>query len=543
MANPQDTFVPTDAVLGLKESLSAFGLKDLGNIFSNLSTEQLYAETLRRKEVQLSSTRALIALTGQHTGRSPNDKYVVRDSSNENEIDWGAVNQPYEPAAYDALEKRIAEWLKGRDVFVQDLYVGADPDYRLPIRVITTTAWHSLFVRNMFIRPTPQQLAAGHEAAFTIIHAPEFYAEPTRDKTRSDVFVMLNFGRKSALIGGTAYAGEIKKTVFTVMNYILPQRGVLPMHASANQGQANDVAIFFGLSGTGKTTLSADSARTLIGDDEHGWSDKAVFNFEGGCYAKVIRLNPEQEPEIYAASNRFGTILENVVQDPTTQKIDFDDAKLTENTRASYPIDFIPNASTSGCGGIPKNIIMLTCDAYGVLPPISKLTAQQAMYHFLSGYTARVAGTERGVVEPQPTFSACFGAPFMPRPAEIYAKMLGDKIAMYDVDCWLVNTGWSGGSAGGGKVGQRMPIQVTRSLLRAALSGELSKGTFEMDGVFGLSIPKACEGVPSQTLHPRAAWQDDAAYSAAASKVKELFASNFKKFEGKVDLDILESGF
>jgi phosphoenolpyruvate carboxykinase (ATP) len=422
---------------------------------------------------------------------------------------------------------------------VQDLYVGADPTYRLPIRIITTTAWHNLFARNMFIRPTAAQLAAGHEPAFTVLHVPEFEADPALDKTRSETFVMLNFGQKLAMIGGTSYAGEVKKTIFTVMNYLLPPKGVLPMHASANVGEKGDVAIFFGLSGTGKTTLSADGARTLIGDDEHGWSDHAVFNFEGGCYAKAIHLSAKQEPEIYAASRRFGTVLENVVMDPVTRQLDFADATLAENSRACYPVDFIPNASETGMGGMPQNIVMLTCDAYGVLPPISKLTTEQAMYHFLSGYTARIAGTEKGVTEPQATFSTCFGAPFMPRPANVYAKLLGEKIAFHKVNCWLVNTGWSGGGYG---VGQRMPIKVTRTLLRAVLSGEMAAGEFVLDGTFGLMIPKTCEDVHFEMLQPRAMWQDKAAYDAAAKKVATLFTENFKKFEGKVSEDVAKAG-
>jgi phosphoenolpyruvate carboxykinase (ATP) len=523
----------------MEQELRPLGLTGLAAIHVNLSPTALYEEALRRNEVRMSEDGAIVALTGQHTGRSPNDKYVVRDGANKDEIDWGKVNQPYENAKFNALKGRIAEWLKGREVFVQDLYVGADDVYRLPIRIITTNAWHNLFARNMFIRPTAEQLATGHEPAFTILHVPEFQTDPAIDETRSGTFVMLNFGQKMAMIGGTSYAGEIKKTIFTVMNYILPAKGVLPMHASANYGDKGDVAIFFGLSGTGKTTLSADGSRTLIGDDEHGWTDHSVFNFEGGCYAKVIRLSAKQEPEIYAASRRFGTVLENVVMDPETRKVDFDDAKLAENSRSCYPIDFIPNASETGLGGLPQNVIMLTCDAYGVLPPISKLSAEQAMYHFLSGYTARVAGTEKGVTEPQATFSACFGAPFMPRPAEVYTHLLGDKIKFHKVNCWLVNTGWSGGGAG---VGQRMPINITRTLLRAALSGELARAEFVNDGVFGLLVPKAVEGAPGNLLKPREAWKDKAAYDATAQKLIGLFTENFKKFAAKVDPEVVKAG-
>jgi phosphoenolpyruvate carboxykinase (ATP) len=523
----------------MDNELRKLGLTGLAAIHVNLSPAELYEEALSREEVRLSADGAIVALTGQHTGRSPNDKYVVRDASNADQIDWGKVNQPYENEQFNALKQRIATWLKGRELFVQDLYVGADPTYRMPVRIITTNAWHNLFARNMFIRPTAEQLAKGHEPAFTVLHVPEFQADPALDKTRSGTFVMLNFGQKLAMVGGTSYAGEVKKTIFTVMNYILPQKGVLPMHASANIGPEGDVAIFFGLSGTGKTTLSADSSRTLIGDDEHGWSDYSVFNFEGGCYAKVIKLSPKQEPEIYAASRRFGTVLENVMIDPQSRMVDFDDGSLAENSRACYPIDFIPNASETGAGGLPKNVIMLTCDAYGVLPPISKMTAEQAMYHFLSGYTARVAGTEKGVTEPQATFSACFGAPFMPRSPEVYANMLGEKIRQQKVSCWLVNTGWSGGAYG---AGQRMPINVTRALLRAALSGELSKAEFMPDGSFGLQVPQSVAGVENTAiLHPREMWADKEAYDAQAKKLIGLFTENFKKFEGKVKPEILKA--
>ncbi len=536
-ANQDET--PSQQAIAMEQNLRQLGLTGLGTIHSNLVTAQLYEQALRRKEVKLSEDGAIIALTGQHTGRSPNDKYIVRDAMVERDMDWGKANQPFEPEAFDALKGHISEWIKGKELFVQDLYIGAEPAYRLPVRVITTNAWHALFARNMFVRPTREQLAEGHEPAFTVLHVPEFQAEPKRDGTRSGTFVMLNFGQKLAMIGGTSYAGEVKKSIFTVMNYLLPTKGVLPMHASANIGEDGEVAIFFGLSGTGKTTLSADGSRTLIGDDEHGWSDHSVFNFEGGCYAKVIRLSAKQEPEIYSAARRFGTVLENVVYDEDTQKVDFDSAFLTENTRACYPIEFIPNASATGSGGLPKNVIMLTCDAYGVLPPISKLTTEQTVYHFLSGYTARVAGTEKGVTEPQATFSACFGAPFMPRPAEVYARLLGDKIAFHKVNCWLINTGWSGGGYG---TGERMPINVTRTLLRAVLSGEMAKGKFVEDGSFGLMIPEACEGVPGDILQPRAMWKDKTAYDAAAGKLKAMFGENFKKFEGKVGPEIIKAG-
>ncbi|MFY9288355.1 MAG: phosphoenolpyruvate carboxykinase (ATP) [Alphaproteobacteria bacterium] len=535
-----DNIASTPVSIAMEQNLRQIGINGLSAVYANLSPAQLYEVALQRNEVQLSADGALVAKTGVHTGRSAQDKYVVRDSSNANDIEWGKVNQPYEPANFDALKKRIQEWLKGKEVFVQDLYAGTDETYRMPIRIITTNAWHNLFARNMFVRPTAEQLAKGHEPAFTILHVPEFECDPKIDQTRSSTFVMLNLGQKMAMIGGTSYAGEIKKTIFSVMNYVLPQKGVLPMHASANIGEKGDVAIFFGLSGTGKTTLSADSSRTLIGDDEHGWSDHSVFNFEGGCYAKAIRLNPKQEPEIFAASRRFGTVLENVVMDPNTREVDFDDNSLAENSRSCYPVDFIPNASETGIGGIPQNVIMLTCDAYGVLPPISKLTTEQAMYHFLSGYTARVAGTEKGVTEPTATFSACFGAPFMPRPADVYAKLLGQKIAFHKVNCWLINTGWSGGGALEG--GQRMPINVTRTLLRAVLSGDLAKVKFVNDGTFGLQVPETAENVPTEMLHPRDMWKDKAAYDATAKKLIGLFTENFKKFEEKAGSEITKAG-
>jgi phosphoenolpyruvate carboxykinase (ATP) len=516
------------AAAKIEKELAGLGLVALHDIHHNLAAPQLYEKALERREVQLTADGAIVAVTGQHTGRSPNDKYIVREATIERDIDWGKVNQPIDAVHFNGLKERIQAWLKGRDVFVQDLYAGADPTYRLPIRVITTHAWHNLFARNMFIRPTQEQLA-DHKADFTVLHVPEFQADPALDGTRSSTFIMVNFSQKLIMIGGTSYAGEIKKSIFTIMNYILPAKGVMPMHASANIGKDGDVAIFFGLSGTGKTTLSADANRTLIGDDEHGWTDHSVFNFEGGCYAKTIRINPKQEPEIYAACRRFGTVLENVVYDPDTRTPDFDSAFLAENTRACYPVDFIPNASETGIGGLPKNIVMLTCDAYGVLPPISKLTPEQAMYHFLSGYTARVAGTEKGVTEPQATFSACFGAPFMPRPPEVYATLLGEKIKFHKVDCWLVNTGWTGGGYG---TGNRMPIHMTRTLVNAAINGDLAKVAFKDDGVFGLQIPaEAFRDVPSSVLNAREAWADKAAYDKTAADVKAKFTENYKKFE------------
>jgi phosphoenolpyruvate carboxykinase (ATP) len=526
----------THGKMHLDDYLRQLGLQSLGEVHVNLSPAQLYEASLRRGEARISEDGAIMTLTGEHTGRSPKAKHIVRDSLTEKDVEWGDVNQTFTPEGFDDLKGRITASLKGREIFVQDLYAGAEPSHRLPVRIITTNAWHALFARNMFIRPLPEQLEH-FKPAFTLLHAPEFQASPAKDKTHSGTFVIVNFAKKMAMVGGTSYAGEVKKTIFTVMNYLLPTKGVLPMHASANIGAGGDVAVFFGLSGTGKTTLSADSGRSLIGDDEHGWSDDAVFNFEGGCYAKVIKLNPRQEPEIYAASRRFGTVLENVVFDPATHKVDFDDARHTENTRSCYPIDFIPNASESGIGGLPRNVIMLTCDAYGVLPPISKMSPEQAMYQFLSGYTAKVAGTEKGVKEPQATFSACFGAPFLPRSAVVYADMLGKKIEKHGVDCWLVNTGWSGGGDG---VGERMPINISRTLVRAALSGELAKGKFFRCEPFGLMVPAQVAGVETDVLHPRRMWKDEEAYDETAKKLVGQFAKNFKKFEDKVSADVLK---
>lgn len=521
----------------MEKHLRQLGLGSVGNVYANLGAAALCEMAIRRNEVQMSEDGAIIASTGTHTGRSPNDKYVVKDPSTAKKVNFGKINQPYEPALFDALKGRLAEWLKGRDIFVQDLYAGAEPEHRLPIRIVTTNAWHALFARNMFIRPTAEQLAKGHTPQFTMLHAPQFQADPAVDKTRSGTFVMINFDQNMAMIGGTSYAGEVKKTIFSVMNYLLPAKGVFPMHASANIGKDGDVAIFFGLSGTGKTTLSADSSRTLIGDDEHGWSDDAVFNFEGGCYAKVIKLSPKAEPEIYAASRRFGTVLENVVFDPDTRKVDFDDGAKTENTRSCYPVYFIPNASETGVGGLPKNVIMLTCDAYGVLPPLSKLSPEQAMYQFLSGYTAKVAGTEKGVTEPQATFSACFGSPFLPLPAEVYADMLGKKVARHNVNCWLVNTGWSGGGYG---VGERVSIKVSRALVNAVLSGKMAKAKFVRNKPFGLLVPESVKGIEDDVLHPRKMWKDKAAYDATAEKLIGLFTENFKKFEDKVAPEVLK---
>jgi phosphoenolpyruvate carboxykinase (ATP) len=500
----------------------------------NLVPAQLVTMAIERGEARLSAEGALVAETGNSTGRSPEDKYIVDHPEFSDTIDWGKANKPMAPGQFAALRELARAHLASKTLFVQNLWAGADPDHRLNVRVITEQAWHSLFARNMFIRP-PATTMAGFKPDWTVLQLPSLAADPETYGTRSGTVVALDFRARLVLIMGTAYAGEIKKSIFSVLNYVLPETGVLPMHCSANQGEAGDVAVFFGLSGTGKTTLSADPLRTLIGDDEHGWSDTGVFNFEGGCYAKVIRLDPGTEPEIFAASTRFGTILENVVLDPVTAATDFDDATLTENTRSSYPLEFIPNASTTGRGGHPSNIVMLTCDAFGVLPPISRLTPEEAMYHFLSGYTARVAGTERGVTAPQATFSACFGAPFMARHPTVYAELLGDKMRRHEVNCWLVNTGWTGGAAG---TGQRMPLPATRALLHAALDGTLAKGSFRTDPVFGLAVPEACPGVDAKLLNPRDCWADPVAYTEAAQAVAALFEANFARFKGKIDRTI-----
>jgi phosphoenolpyruvate carboxykinase (ATP) len=481
---------------------------------------------LRRGEGELGFDGQFVVETGEHTGRSPKDKFFVREPGSESHIDWGDTNRAIDPATFDALFERVARYLSERDIYAMDTYVGADARYRLPVRVITEYAWHSLFSRNLFI--TPDVPPADFAPEFTVVDAAEFVAEPARDGTRSGTFIFVNMARRIVLIGGTRYAGEIKKSVFTIMNYLMPLRNVLSMHCSANVGQNGDTAIFFGLSGTGKTTLSADSNRPLIGDDEHGWSADGVFNFEGGCYAKVIKLSQKAEPEIWAATHRFGSVLENVVLDEATRKLDLESEAKTENTRAAYPVEFIPNIVPDLMGGHPRTIVMLTADAFGVLPPISRLTAEQAMYHFLSGYTAKVAGTERGVTEPTATFSTCFGAPFMVHHPTVYARLLGERIAKHDVTCWLVNTGWSGGAYG---VGKRMAIGHTRTMVNAALDGSLKNATFETEPFFGLSIPSALGGVPSDVLNPRNAWPDKSAYDAQAKKLAGLFFENFKKFE------------
>ena len=510
-----------------RHGLAHHGLKTYRAAYWNLGPAALYERTLKAGTGRLADGGALVVLTGQHTGRSPNDKFIVEEPSSREAIAWGDVNVAISEAAFEGLERKLLAYLQRRPLYVQDVHAGADPDYRLKVRVVSESPWHSLFARNMFLQPPVDEL---HDFVpeFTVLHAPYLQADPERDGTNSGSFILVHFGRRLILIGGTEYAGEIKKSIFSVLNYGLPERGVLPMHCSANIGPEGDTSIFFGLSGTGKTTLSADASRTLIGDDEHGWSDNGVFNFEGGCYAKVIRLSQEAEPEIYATTGRFGTILENVVFDEATGLLDLDDDRHTENTRASYPLDFIPNASESGRGGLPKNVVMLTADAFGVLPPISRLTAEQAMYHFLSGYTARVAGTEKGLSEPKATFSTCFGAPFMPRHPSVYAEMLGRKIEATGANCWLVNTGWTGGGYG---VGERMKIAHTRAMVRAALDGRLAEVATSAHPDFGLLIPEACPDVPADVLDPKNTWSDKKAYDRIARELTKRFEINFAKFE------------
>ncbi len=518
--------------------LENHGIKNLHATYWNFPTALLYEEAVRRREGHLGHLGPLVVRTGSYTGRSPNDKYIVREASSQDKVNWGDVNKPMEAANFERIRHRMLAYLQGKELFVQDCFVGADPRYRLPIRVLTETAWQSLFARNMFIQARPDELQ-DHRPEFTVLNVPFFQAIPEIDGTRSEVFVVINFAERIVLIGGTQYAGEIKKAIFTVMNYLLPQQNVLSMHCSANVGEKGDVAIFFGLSGTGKTTLSADPDRRLIGDDEHGWSDSGVFNFEGGCYAKAIRLSAESEPEIYNTTRRFGTILENVSLDTSTGRIDLDDDSLTENTRAAYPITHIPNIVREGIAGHPKNIIMLTCDAFGVLPPIAKLTPEQAQYHFLSGYTAKVAGTERGITEPKATFSTCFGAPFMVLKPRVYVDLLGKHVKEHGANVWLVNTGWSGGPYGTGK---RFPIEYSRAMVHAALDGQLDNVPVVVDPNFGLPVPVSCPNVPSEVMDARSTWSDTAAYDSQAKKLANMFAENFKEFAGKVPTEILEAG-
>jgi phosphoenolpyruvate carboxykinase (ATP) len=495
---------------------------------TNLATALLVERILARGEARLSARGAVTAVTGEFTGRTPTNKFIVKNAPTASTVAWGKVNQPISPEVFEKVRRRMAAYVKGREVFVQDCHAGADPAYRLRVRVVTELAWHSLFVHQLFLRPAAQELI-DFVPDFTIVAMPGCRAVPAEDGTTTGTYILVDFERRLILIGGTYYAGEMKKSIFGVLNFLLPARGVFPMHCSANVGPDGDTALFFGLSGTGKTTLSADSHRRLIGDDEHGWGDHGVFNFEGGCYAKCIRLSLEQEPQIWNAI-RFGSVLENVAVDPRTRRLNFDSDELTENTRAAYPLEFIEGSVVPGVGGHPRNVVLLTADAFGVLPPISKLTPEQTMYHFLSGYTAKVAGTERGLGnEPEATFSACFGGPFLPRPAAVYAGLLGEKLRRHDSRCWLVNTGWTGGPYG---VGERMKLKYTRAMLRSATAGDLDYVPTVTDPVFGLAVPSTCPGVPPRFLDARGMWADKDAYDRAARDLSVRFNKNFAKFKG-----------
>ena len=511
--------------------LESYGITQANTVYWNLTAPELYEEVARRQEGIISAHGALVVDTGEHTGRAAKDKAIVREGNSEDKVWWGEVNKEFPQEKFNALRDRMMAYTSGRDLFVQDTFAGADPRYRLPVRIITELAWHSLFARTMFINDDDAP-ARQHTPEFTIINLPGFRADPARDGTRSPTFILMDFTQRLVLIGGTSYAGETKKSVFTILNYLLPQRGVMSMHCSANVSEAGDVAIFFGLSGTGKTTLSADPERRLIGDDEHGWSDDGVFNFEGGCYAKVIRLSAEAEPDIYRTTRMFGTVLENVVYDQHTRTLDLDDASKTENTRAAYPLTSIPNIVPEGYAGHPQNIIMLTADAFGVLPPVARLSPEQAMYHFLSGYTAKIAGTEKGLGnEPEATFSTCFGAPFMVLHPGVYADLLGQRMEEHKAHCWLVNTGWSGGSYG---EGQRMKIAHTRAMIRAILNGALSQIETRPDPIFGVGVPVSCPGVPAEVLTPRNTWKDKDAYDRKARDLARRFNENFKKYAAGV---------
>ncbi|HIA73612.1 MAG TPA: phosphoenolpyruvate carboxykinase (ATP) [Gemmatimonadetes bacterium] len=530
--------MPEDLTQPDCRDLNNHGLNPTGAVYWNLSPARLYEESFACGDGRLAHMGAIVTVTAPHTGRSPNDRFIVRDELTEEPVEWGAVNMPVSPEHFAVLRQEVITYLNDRDLFVHDGRAGADEKYGVGVRVISESPWHALFAYNMFLRLRSDQLV-GFRPDFTVLHAPHLKADPDRHGTQSDTAIVVNFSAREVLVTGSRYAGEIKKSIFSVLNHLLPESRVLPMHCSANVGPAGDVALFFGLSGTGKTTLSADATRGLIGDDEHGWSADGVFNFEGGCYAKTIRLSPEGEPEIFQATQMFGTILENVVLDDTTLEIDFDDGSITENTRASYPIHYIPNAVISGRAGHPSNVVFLTADAFGVLPPISRLTPEQAMYHFLSGYTAKVAGTERGVTEPRATFSACFGAPFLPRRPGVYAEMLGARLKEHGATVWLVNTGWSGGGYG---VGSRMKLSYTRAMVNAALSSELDHGDFVADPVFGLAVPMAISGVPSEVLSPRKTWADSDEYDTAAAELAGMFRQNFEQFSDQVSDEVKAAG-
>ena len=507
----------------------------LADAIANSSTAVLYEHAVRRGEAQIAAGGPLVVDTGKFTGRSPKDKFVVRDATTADQVDWGSVNQPMPPEHFGRLQEEMFDAAGEAQLFVQELHAGTDPAAQIPVRIVTERAWHALFVRNLFVRDGVAPARGG----WTVLDLPTFKADPARHGTRSSTAIAVDYGKRLVLIANTEYAGEIKKSIFGALNFSLPQQGILPMHCSANVGRDGDVALFFGLSGTGKTTLSADPERTLVGDDEHGWSDDGIFNFEGGCYAKAIRLSAAAEPEIFAASNRFGTVLENVVIDPVTRRIDFDADRKTENTRAAYPLRFVPNASRTGRAGHPAAVVFLTADAFGVMPPIARLDAAQAMYHFLSGYTAKVAGTERGVTEPQATFSACFGSPFMPLPPGRYAGLLGERLERHGATVWLVNTGWTGGPAG---VGHRMRLGHTRAMIAAALSGALAAAPVRRDPVFGFDVPIAVPGVPDEVLDPRGTWGDPAAFDVQSAQLAAMFRDNFRRFEDQVPAAVRDAG-
>ena len=517
------------------DKLASIGLHNTKKVYKNLSVPSLVEEALKRGEGFLVDNGAFNVFTGKYTGRSPNDKFIVDEPSVHDKIWWGN-NTPIEQENFENLLKQLLAYLQNRDIFVFDGFAGADPKYRLPIRVINEYAYQNLFCRQLFIVPSEEELK-NHEPGFTVICAPGFKADPETDKVNSEAFIIISFERKLIIIGGTQYAGEMKKSVFSVLNYLMPEAGVLSMHCSANVGEDGSTALFFGLSGTGKTTLSADPHRFLIGDDEHGWSDDGIFNFEGGCYAKCINLTREKEPQIYDAI-KFGTVLENVIVDEDTRIPDYSSDKVTENTRAAYPVEYIPGAVIPGVGGHPKTVVFLTADAFGVLPPIAKLSREQAMYYFISGYTSKLAGTERGITEPQATFSSCFGAPFLPLSPMVYAKLLGEKIEKHDANVFLVNTGWTGGPYG---VGKRMDLGYTRAMIRAALEGKLDSVEYEKDPIFGLMIPKSCPDVPSDILNPKNTWSDKEAYDKAAINLAESFAKNIAKFSG-IAPEVLAAG-
>ena len=519
--------------------LQQHGITNINRVYWNLSTPVLYEEIIRRREGFLAHLGPLAVRTGQYTGRASKDKFIVDEPSSHDKIWWSKVNQPFAVDRFEMLFMRLLAYLQGKDLFVQDCHAGADSSHRLPIRVITETAWHSLFARNIFVQVDPENLAS-HKPAFTLVHVPNFHAVPNLDGTNSEAFVLINLARQMVLIGGTSYAGEIKKSVFTVLNYLFPQEGVLSMHCSANLGRRNDVALFFGLSGTGKTTLSADPERALIGDDEHGWSAEGIFNIEGGCYAKIIKLSNTAEPDIYETTRKFGTILENVAFDSRTRRLNLDDDSLTENTRAAYPISHIPNALRELKAGHPSNVIFLTCDAFGVLPPISKLTIAQAMYHFISGYTAKVGGTESGAAaDPVATFSPCYGAPFMALHPSKYANLLDQKLKAHNVKCWLINTGWTGGPFG---TGQRFKISYSRAMVKAVLNGELDKVPTVIEPIFGFAVPQACPEVPPQLLNQRDSWPDKNKYDERLKQLARLFIENFKEYEKDVSAEVIQAG-